>query len=130
MTRTPYYHQGFGLPAFRGPALQKGYGLGGLFKGLVRTFAPAIKRGLVTLGRRALKTGVEVLHDYSQGANLKQSVKRRSKENINKLIKSAIKPKRHQSNFIPTSVANKKGRTSAKRTTVKRRKVYDILEDD
>ena len=35
MTRTYYQRVQFGgnLPAFRGPALQRGYGLGGLFKG-------------------------------------------------------------------------------------------------
>ena len=105
--------------------------VGGLFKGLIRTFAPVMKRGLVALGKKALKTGVEVLHDYSQGANIKQALKRRAKENVGVLIKSSIKPKHNSSNSIRTSIVKKKGRsTSAKRPTAKHRKVQDILEDD
>ena len=32
------------LPAFKGAARQRGYGIGSIFKGLTRTFAPVMKR--------------------------------------------------------------------------------------
>jgi len=37
---TVKYQTGNGLKPFRGPAFQRGYGLGGFFKGLARSFAP------------------------------------------------------------------------------------------
>jgi hypothetical protein len=37
---------------FRGPAMQKGYGVGGLFKGLARSFAPVLKRSRIAAGKK------------------------------------------------------------------------------
>ena len=122
MTRS-YYQFGGNLPAFRGPALQKGYGLGGLFKGLVRTLAPALKQGLISVGKRALQTGTEVLNDYVQGGDLKTSIKRRAKQNVNDLIRSTILNK--SANTKPT--ANTRSQTVKKRGGRKRRK-RDILD--
>ena len=99
------------MPAFRGPALQKGYGLGGLFKGLVRTLAPALKQGLISVGKRALQTGTEVLNDYVQGGDLKTSIKRRAKQNVNDMIHSTILNK--SANTKPT--ANTRSQTVKKR---------------
>ena len=42
------------LPAFKGEAGQRGYGIGGIFKGLARTFAPIVKKGLLNLWKQAL----------------------------------------------------------------------------
>ena len=52
---------GGGLPAFLGPTLQRGHGIGGIFKGLARSFAPVLKRGITAVGKRALKTGMDAL---------------------------------------------------------------------
>ena len=41
-----YYQTGSGLPAFRGGVMQNGYGLGGIFKGIMRSIAPKLKQGL------------------------------------------------------------------------------------
>lgn len=77
---------GNGMKAFRGPAMQRGYGLGGLFKGLARSFAPVLKRGLITMGKKALKTGVEVLGDVAQGRNLKEALKNRTMQTVTESI--------------------------------------------
>ena len=71
------HQQGYGLPAYRGIVMQRGYGLGGFFKGLVRAVAPHVKQGLKKVGKKALKTGLQVISDVSEGQNLKQSLKRR-----------------------------------------------------
>ena len=55
-----------GMRSYRGPTIQRGYGLGGFFKGIARSFAPVLKRGLVNVGKKALRTGVEVLGDVAQ----------------------------------------------------------------
>ena len=90
-----YYQYGYGMKPFRGPAMQKGYGLGGLFKGLARSFAPALKKGLISAGKKALKTGVAVLNDVAEGKNIKESVKQRAKQSLLDIvpIKSLQKPK-------------------------------------
>ena len=101
-------------------ALQKGYGLGGLFKGLVRTLAPALKRGLISVGKRALQTGTEVLNDYVQGGDLKTSIKRRAKQNVNDMIRSTILNK--SANIKP--IANTRSQTVARNTGLSERFQY------
>ena len=50
------------MAIYRGRELQRGHGLGGLFKGLFRLAAPIIKRSKVRIGKRALKAvGKKVL---------------------------------------------------------------------
>lgn len=93
---TVNYQTGNGLKAFRGPAFQRGYGLGGFFKGLARSFAPVLKQGLAKVGKKALKAGVQVFQDVSQGKSLKQSIKSRGKQNIEEMftdIRGGIKDK-------------------------------------
>ena len=41
-----YCQTGSGLPAFRGGVMQKGYGLGAIFKGIMRSIAPKLKQAL------------------------------------------------------------------------------------
>ena len=55
------------LPAFKGAARQRGYGIGGNCKGLTRRFAPVVKKGLLNLGKHALQNEVQVLDDVSRG---------------------------------------------------------------
>ena len=38
------------LPAFNGAIRQRGYVIGGIFKGLTRTCAPVMKKSLLNLG--------------------------------------------------------------------------------
>ena len=56
------------LPAFKGAACQRGYGIGGIFKRVDNngTFAPVVKKGLLNLGKQALKSGVQVLDEVSR----------------------------------------------------------------
>ena len=70
------HHQqlGYGLPAYRGVAMQRGYGLGGMFRGLMRAVTPHLKQGLKQVGKRALQTGLQVMSDVSEGKNLKSSL--------------------------------------------------------
>ena len=62
-----YYQTGSGLPAFRGGVMQNGYGLGDIFKGIMRSVAPKLKQSLAYVGKRALKTGLESLRDVAVG---------------------------------------------------------------
>jgi len=118
---TAKYQTGNGLKPFRGPAFQRGYGLGGFFKGLARSFAPVLKQGLAKVGKKALKTGVQVFQDVSQGKSVKESIKRRGKQNINEMftdIRGEIKGK----------LNSRKRTSSAKGSTLKRKKRKDIFD--
>ena len=109
MTRTipAYYHQhGAGLPVFRGGVMQKGYGLGGLFKGLLRTVTPHLKKGLIRVGQHVLQNGINVMEDVANGENFKTAAKRRVGESVNDAIQSVVSNKKKRKTY--QSVSRKK----------------------
>ena len=62
---------------YRGPVLQRGYGLGSIFKSV----AGSVMSSLKEIGKSALTTGSEVLQDVAKGENIKTAAKKRRKEN-------------------------------------------------
>lgn len=55
------------MRVFRSPqSLQRGYGIGGLFRGLIRAAAPIVKKTLFKAGRKALSMGADALSDVQQ----------------------------------------------------------------
>ena len=78
------------LPVFKGAAGQRAYGIGGIFKGLTKTFAPVVKNGLLKLGKQALQSGVQVLYDVSRGEDVKATIKRRAVEGAKTMTKKSI----------------------------------------
>ena len=67
--------KGGNLPAFHGARLQRGYGLGSIFKGLFH-----LQQGAKVFGKKALQTGVQVAHDVLAGENAKTATKKRAKQ--------------------------------------------------
>ena len=80
MNYDDYYARQVGgaLPYFTGARVQRGYGFGSLFSGLLRSVAPLIKRGALALGNRALTTGAQIAGDVVAGQNVKKAAKRRA----------------------------------------------------
>ena len=74
------------LPAFKGAARQRGYSIGGIFKGLTRTFVPVVKKGLLNFEKQALQSRVQVLDDISR----REDVIKRSIERAKKMGKKSI----------------------------------------
>ena len=74
-----YYMQqsGSGLPIFQGSRGQRGHGLGSMLSGLFRSAVPMLKRGLATFGKHALKTGLEIAGDVSEGKSFRDSARDR-----------------------------------------------------
>ena len=66
---------GSGLPAFAGTKMQRGHGLGGILRGLVKVAMPVLKQGAKKLGQSALKTGLHVAGEVARGKTVKQAVK-------------------------------------------------------
>ena len=69
--------RGGNVPFYRGPVLQRGYGLGSIFKSVARSVMPSLKE----IGKSAFTTGLEVLQDVAKGENIKTAAKKRLKEN-------------------------------------------------
>ena len=64
------------MRVFRSPqSLQRGYGIGGLFRGLIRAAAPIMKKTLLHAGKKALNMGADALDDMQQNkVSLKDAV--------------------------------------------------------
>lgn len=107
------HHYGGNLPAFHGVRIQRGYGLGGLLKGLFRAAVPLFKQGAKVVGRTALKTGARVARDVLQGQDLKSSLKTRGSQAQQELQKKAKRK-------VAKMVGGGK-RTKATKKTTKRR---------
>ena len=69
--------RGGNVPFYHGPVLQRGYGLGSIFKSVGSCVMPSLKE----IGKSALTTGLEVLQDVAKGENIKSAAKKRLKEN-------------------------------------------------
>ena len=67
--------RGGSIAGYRGARFQRGYGIGGIFKSLVRYAIPLFKQGAKIVGKRALQAATEVGQDILQGKNVRESVK-------------------------------------------------------
>ena len=54
------------VPFYRGPVLQRGYGLRSIFKSVARSVRPSLNE----IGKSALTTGLEVLQDVAKSENI------------------------------------------------------------
>ena len=71
--------------------MQREHGLGSLFGGMIRNAAPLIKSGGIALGKRALKTGLNVAADVLSDQSLNNSAKRRVKEAGKDIISTLLR---------------------------------------
>ena len=125
MARTMYddYYMsqaGYGLPYYSGTPYMKGYGLGGILSGVLRSVVPMFKSAGKTLLREGLKTGTEILTDALDGRNIKESASQRLSQSARQLTQRAA---RNLSNRLNSGVVrkgvNKKRKSGTK--TQKRR---------
>jgi hypothetical protein len=91
-----YIHQaGKGYPVFAGRRYQRGHGLGSIFGGLFKAAMPLLKKEAKTIGREALKTGLNSAGDVVQGRNIKQAAKSRLKstgQNLPQKVMDTVGP--------------------------------------
>ena len=87
-----YYLQqvGHGLPVFHGSSAQRGHGLGNILGALFRSAVPLLKRGAKTLGKEALRTGVEIVGDVVEGRSIRDAAKSRSIAAGKRVAKRAV----------------------------------------
>ena len=106
------------LPPFKGEAGQKGYGIGGIFKGFERTFTPVVKKGLLNLDKQAIQSGVQVLDDVSRGEDLKVAIKRRAVDEAKKMGKKSLSRAPTRKTTICKQTVTRSGLTATKKKRV------------
>ncbi|GIY69569.1 uncharacterized protein CDAR_82081 [Caerostris darwini] len=118
---------GSGIPHYEGISLQRGYGLGGVFRRLFRAALPFFVRGGKVVGKEALVTGTKVINDVLSGKDLETAAKSRSKEAGKSLARKAIN--RVQS-MIGQGVYKRKRKNRKRVISSKTRKVseHDIFD--
>ena len=94
---------------YKAPYIQKGYGLGGIFRSVVKFFKPMVhnatkilnkpevKRVLKTVGKETLHGGSKVLLDSLRGNDIKSTLNKRiskAKQKISDSIEQSIKLRR------------------------------------
>ena len=81
--------RGGNIIGFRDARIQRGYGIGGIFKSLARIAIPLFKRGAKAIGKRALQAATEVGQDVLEGKNVIKSAKSRGKQAAGDVAKAA-----------------------------------------
>ena len=110
-----YYNDqcGSGMPVYHGSQMQRGHGLGSVLSGLFRNVWPLIRNDLRSLGKQALKTGVNVANDVVAGSSFKDSARNRVPEGIKTFVSSQ---------FGQSGSGKRKRRISVKRKKPKLKK--------
>lgn len=78
---------GSGMPFYVGSKQQRGHGLGSILSGLFKSAAPILKKGLSSLGKNALKTGISIAGDVLEGKQFGEAAKTRIPSGIKNLVK-------------------------------------------
>ncbi|MCP4495047.1 MAG: hypothetical protein GY820_48270 [Gammaproteobacteria bacterium] len=121
-----YFPQtGDGLPAFSGSAYQRGYGLGGVFKGLMRFVMPMVKQAGKAVGKQVLRTAGEIAQDVVNDVSVKESLERRGKRGVGRLLK---KGNRAVKKSMVGSGLGKRPRVMRKRQMKRMRDIFDNNE--
>ena len=79
---------GSGLPGFQGTRIQRGYGIGSMISGLFRAAAPLLKKAASTIGKQALRSGVNVASNYL--SDPKKSLKHHLKDEVTQVRKKVL----------------------------------------
>ena len=77
---------GGGVPVYSGSILQRGYGIGGLFRSLASGLIPLLPKLGRTLAKTAATTALGVAADKFRGVPLSRSIKTRGLETGRKLL--------------------------------------------
>lgn len=113
------------MPIFEGHRGQRGHGLGSMLAGLFRGAIPMLKRGLAIFGKQALRSGLEVANDVTEGRDWRDSVRQHVPVGIGKGIKtfsSAWPDISHQSGSGKIrSVIRKRKRKSTRSKKIKKK---------
>ena len=107
---------------FRRRAVQRGNGLGNIFKGLSRFIVPLAKKGAQYLGKTAVEVGKNVINDVSNGKSIKESMK----NNLKKTGKTILQD---TSTYVESSIL-KKPRVKRKKPPLKNQRMGKSIQKE
>ena len=99
---------GSGIPVYSGIIMQRGYGVGGLFRRLASGLLPLLPR----IGKAVASTALGVVSDKMRGVPLSEALKKRGLEAGKKLLFNRKPAKRKKSVKRRTRTVNKRIRKS------------------
>ena len=106
--------------------LQRGRGIGGLFRGLFRTVSPLLKKGLLYAGKTALDAGARALDDVRENdTTVKQALLTEARAIPQNIInRSGVKRKASKSSPTP-----KRKPPSKRKPPAKKKKIQNIPDN-
>ena len=99
---------GSGIPVYSGTIMQRGYGVGGLFRRLASGLLPLLPR----IGKAVASTALGVVSDKMRGVTLSEALKKRGLEAGKKLLFNRKPAKRKKTVKRRTRTVNKRIRKS------------------
>ena len=99
---------GSGIPVYSGTIMQRGYGVGGLFRRLASGLLPLLPR----IGKAVASTALGVVSDKMRGVPLSEALKKRGLEAGKKLLFNRKPAKRKKTVKRRTRTVNKRIRKS------------------
>ena len=99
---------GSGIPVYSGTIMQRGYGVGGLFRRLASGLLPLLPR----IGKAVASTALGVVSDKMRGVPLSEALKKRGLEDGKKLLFNRKPAKRKKTVKRRTRTVNKRIRKS------------------
>ena len=99
---------GSGIPVYSGTIMQRGYGVGGLFRRLASGLLPLLPR----IGKAVASTALGVVSDKMRGVPLSEALKKRRLEAGKKLLFNRKPAKREKTVKRRTRTVNKRIRKS------------------
>lgn len=91
---TEYYTQqagGGGIPVFAGSRYQRGGGIGSFLSSIGKRVLPFVMKGLKTVGKEALRSGINVATDALEGKDISESIRERATESRDVLKSKAAR---------------------------------------
>lgn len=113
-------------------AIQRGYGIGGLFRGLIRSATPMLKKGLLNIGKRALTMGADALGDVSRNnVSLKTAFKNQAAPLLNLAAQKPISRGSKRKSISLTGHSSRKVRKkTGRRASTRKRKIAKLEESE
>lgn len=117
-----YDNSNASIPIYSGSVYQRGHGLGNILSGFMKVAMPIVKKGAISLGKTALKTGLNIAKDSASGTNFRSAISNNMKaaghelfdKTINHITKSSNKKRKRKRNTITSKPTSKRKRTVAR----------------
>lgn len=129
-----YLDQANGYPVFRGAPMQRGYGLGNVFRRFISWAMPFLKEyGLPVaknIGKEIITNAASVANDAIEGKDIKESATQKFKTSLEKLTQrgKGIKRKRNLEKESKKAKIKSTFEKLLKQKSIKRKRKLDVFD--